>query len=416
MTAELFRASLTTALSLALSSLDPAELVQRALGPWPGGRVSVISAGKAALRMMHGVDLAYAGHSYDALSVAPSYERSRAPPPSAAQGASRSIYFAAHPTPDEQSLAAGADALKRAEALGGGDQLIALVSGGASSLLATLPPGLTLARKQMAVRALLERGAPIADVNTVRRHLSPIKGGGLAQAAAPARVTCLLLSDVVSGRLCDVASGPAVADPTTLDDARACIARWIPEQRSWLEPHLRETLAMGEQPNLEALVLADPATLGRAMASALTERMSLSVTVLPPESLDLDAVVRRRLELARQLEPGQAVVVPCEPTVTLPSIRGSGGRAGRTALEALPDLPSSVFLLCAASDGVDGTSSAAGAVVCGADALRLDSEELNRARIEFDDAVVHRALGTSIVLGPTGTNLTDVHVVARPAG
>ncbi len=326
------------------------------------------------------------------------------------------VRAAAHPIPDRRSVAAADEALRRAARLEARDLLVALISGGASALLAAPPAGTSLDEKQAIVAALLEQGAPIRDVNLVRRHLSRVKGGLLARAAAPARVLTLLVSDVIGGYPHDVGSGLTVPDPTTVAEARAVL------QRAGLAVPggLGESLKPGE-PGMRtrARVLADPPALARAVAEELARRGLLAVADAPDDG-DARAVVERRLARAATLAPGEAAVIACEPTLALPPSpkeRGSGGRAGWVALAALRRLPRDVALLCAASDGVDGTSGAGGALVTGADADRIDPAAIDDALAGFDDAVVHRALGTHLPGGPTGHNLSDLHVVARlPSG
>ncbi len=132
-----------------------------------------------------------------------------------------------------------------------------------------------------------------------------------------------------------------------------------------------------------------------------------------PEEGDAPALADCRVARALALGPGEAAVIACEPTVRLPSERGRGGRAGWVALSAMDWLPEGVALLCAASDGVDGSSGAAGALVTRSDAERAGRGTIEAALAAFDDATVHEALGTHLPGGPTGHNLTDVHVVAR---
>ncbi|WP_437300013.1 DUF4147 domain-containing protein [Sorangium sp. So ce426] len=404
-----------------LSELDPARLVERALDAEAGahrGRVFVIAAGKAAPGMAQGALRRWGDRIAGGLVI------TVAAPALAARGETASladpeeaalcplrVMRAAHPIPDARSVDAAEAALAIAAALGPEDLLIALLSGGASALLAAPPPGVSLADKQAVVAELLEAGAPIQDVNLVRRHLSRIKGGRLA-AAAPARVLTLLMSDVVGGLPHDVGSGPTVPDPTRVDEALAALDRWAP-RFARLAPAFSESLKPADARRLEARVLADPDELAERVAAALADRAGLRATAAPAEDGDARAIVERRLALARTLAPGEAAVIPCEPTLALSAHRGAGGRAGWIALAALRGLPPDVALLCAASDGVDGSSGAAGAAVARAAAAAMDERTIDSALARFDDAVVHRALGTRVETGPTGHNLTDLHIVAR---
>ncbi|MGK4005537.1 glycerate kinase [Sorangium sp. So ce1036] len=416
------RAALVAAFCAGLDDLDPAGLVERALAAEAGarrGRVCVIAAGKASLGMASGALRCWGDRITGglAVTVAPPTRPGRASPPDPAEAAEDAlrplrVMRAAHPIPDARSVDAATAALTAAAALGPDDLLLALISGGASALLAAPPPGVALADKQALVAALLEGGAPIQEVNLVRRHFSRIKGGRLAAAAAPARVLTLLVSDVVGGLPHDISSGPTVPDPTCVEEALAALDRWAP-RLARLAPAFSESLKPAEAPPQEARVLADPGLLAERVAAALAARTGLRAVAAPAEEGEARAIVERRLARARALAPGEAVVIPCEPTLALPPRRGAGGRAGWIALAALRDLPPDVALLCAASDGADGSSGAAGAVVASANADAIDADAIEAALARFDDAPVHRALGTRVETGATGHNLTDVHVIAR---
>ncbi|WP_437593268.1 DUF4147 domain-containing protein [Sorangium sp. So ce1000] len=416
------RAALVSAFRAGLAELDPAGLVERALDAEAGargGRVFVIAAGKAAPGMARGAlrrwgDRIAGGLVISVAAPAPAARDEKTSPTDPEEAALRPLRLmrAAHPIPDARSVDAAEAALAVAAALGPDDLLVALLSGGASALLAAPPPGVSLADKQAVVAALLEAGAPIQDVNLVRRHLSRIKGGRLAAAAAPARVLTLLMSDVVGGLPHDVGSGPTVPDPTRVEEALAALDRWAP-RFARLAPAFSESLKPADARRVDARLLADPDKLAERVAVALADRTGLRAAAAPAEDGDARTIVERRLALARTLAPGEAAVIPCEPTLALPSERGAGGRAGWIALAALRGLPPDVALLCAASDGVDGSSGAAGAAVARAAAAAMDDSTIDAALARFDDAVVHRALGTRVETGATGHNLTDLHIVAR---
>ncbi|MEP7125539.1 MAG: DUF4147 domain-containing protein [Byssovorax sp.] len=402
----------------ALASLDPARLVHDALPPLPPrrARVVVIAAGKAAAAMAQGALARWPDRVDRVLVVGPDPISTWADPRVRALAA-------AHPIPDERSVVAAEAALALAGELGAGDLLVALISGGASALLASPAAGVSLAEKQRLVATLLDGGAPIREVNLVRRHLSRVKGGRLALAAIPARVLSLILSDVIGGELHDIGSGPTVPDPTTIDDARAVLRRRAPDLADAviLDESLKADTpvaileAAAEVPaaaRLRARILLDPASL----AAATRERLTLAgfqATIEGPDEGDAAAVVERRLRRAAALAPGEAVVIACEPTLHLPAQRGQGGRAGWIALAAMRRLPDDVALLCAASDGVDGSSGAGGAGVARASAAGVTDADIDAALVGFDDARVHRALGTHLAGGPTGHNLADLHVLAR---
>jgi hydroxypyruvate reductase len=402
----------------ALASLDPARLVHDALPPLPPrrSRVVVIAAGKAAAAMARGALSRWPDRVDRVLVVGPD-------PIAAFTDPRVRTLAASHPIPDERSVIAAEAALALAADLGAGDLLVALISGGASSLLASPAAGLSLAEKRAIVATLLDRGAPIREVNLVRRHLSRVKGGRLARAAIPARVLSLIFSDVIGGEAHDIGSGPTVPDPTTIDDARAVLRRHAPElaDAAFLDESLKPdtpVTILESAPDvpatarLRARILVDPSSLAAAMRDRL-ELAGFSASVEGPDEGDAAAVVDRRIARAATLAPGEAVVIACEPTVQLPAVRGSGGRAGWVALAAMRRLPEGVALLCAASDGVDGSSGAAGAGVIRESAAAIANDAIDQALATFDDAKIHRALGTHLQGGPTGHNLADLHVLAR---
>jgi glycerate 2-kinase len=394
--------ALVAALRASLAALDPAKLVHDALPPSPpeSGRVIVIAVGKASLAMARGALARWPDRLESVLTIGPTEE-------TIADGRVTTIR-APHPIPDARSVAAADEALARAKALGHGDLLLALISGGASALMAAPAEGVDLAEKQAIVATLLDRGVPIRDVNVVRRHLSRIKGGRLARAATPATTRTLIVSDVIGGAPHDIGSGPTVADPTTIEDARAVLAH----AGLTAPPAIAESWKPASDARAAAWIICDPPMLGRTIAADLVLR-GVRASVAEPEEGDAAAIVERRVARTRTLAPGEALVIPCEPTLALPSEHGRGGRAGWIALAATRRLPDDVVLLCAASDGVDGSSGAAGAVVSRDDASKLDAHAIDAAITTFDDASAHRAMGTHVGGGPTGHNLTDVHVIAR---
>jgi hydroxypyruvate reductase len=217
---------------------------------------------------------------------------------------------------------------------------------------------------------------------------------------------------VIDGAPHDIASGPTVSDPTTLAEAREALSQWIPDRVASIAPHMTESLKAGPgSPRLRAREIAGPSGLSHAIGRHLGD-CGYRVFIDPPETGDVASTAARRIARAASLAPGDAVIVASEPTISLPRDRGRGGRAGRVALLALRELPSDVGLLCAASDGADGSSEHAGAVVFRSSQAATSDTLLDRALAAFDDASAHEAMGTSFDL-PAGNNLTDVHVIAR---
>ena len=406
----------TTIAREAIASIDLAARVKDALAPLPPPRakVVVVAIGKAAPVMARAAIDRWATRIDRALVVTTDGTDASmlagAPVPV-------DVRQAAHPLPDERSVAAAEEALRlvRGEAK---DLCLALVSGGASSLVCAPSPGLSLETKRGIVRAMLDSGAPITEVNLLRRHLSRIKGGGLARAALPGRTLALVVSDVlvdrggqvVVGEASDVGSGPASADPTSLDDARAALRRRAPDLAQRVDAAFVTNLSARSAiaRRAQTRVVATPLDLVAA-ASSVARRLGFEVEVVPPSLDRADDLAARWVERARVLDRGHALVAVAEPSVVVPANAGKGGRAGRLALRAWSlGLPDDVALACVASDGVDGSSDAAGAVVSG-----RSPEGADAALDAFDDAPFLATHGASIASAPSGKNLLDLHLIVR---
>ncbi len=400
------RSAMEAAWRKALRDVDPTSLVREHLRLLaPAGPTTVIAVGKAAPAMALGAYQAVA-RPVDGLVVTTDGTPIEDLP------ADARVLFASHPVPDARSMHAADAALRLARSSQHGT-LVVLVSGGASALLCA-PNRLSLSQKRHVTDQMLRSGAGIRAFNTVRRHLSGVKGGGLA-AACPTRVHCAFISDVVGGAPHDVGSGPAVPDPTTVQEARDIARTHLDEDVAALcEPAFRETL----KPTVDVLarvtsaMLASPQDLARALSSRLREQ-GWDVSdggLLEASAEGLSEVLVRR---AQALAPGQGWVVACEPTLHVPEGSGRGGRAGWVALHALRSLPEDVALWAAASDGVDGVGGTGGACVSGVQKHSFEPGSVDAVLARCDDAAVHTAIGTALPGKPTGSNLTDVYAVMR---
>jgi len=400
------RAAFETAWWEALRDVDPTRLVREHVRQLaPRGLATVIAVGKAAPAMALGAFQALARPPH-ALVITTNGTCFEGLPTEAR------VVFASHPVPDARSIAAADAALHLARTSKDGTLLV-LVSGGASSLLCA-PIGMSLEQKQKVTDQLLRSGASIRECNTVRRHISGVKGGGLA-VACPTRVHCAVISDVVGGAAHDVGSGPAVVDPTTVQDARDVVRQHLDEGLSKLcESAFRESLKPTEDvlARVSSAMLASPEDLAHALSSRLRAQgwdvCDGNMIEATAERLS-EALVRH----ARALVPGQGWVVACEPTLHVPEGAGRGGRTGWVALHALRSLPEDVTLWAAASDGVDGNGATGGACVTGEQKHRIDPVSVDACLFRRDDVAVHTVLGTSLHGRPTGSNLTDVYAVLR---
>jgi hydroxypyruvate reductase len=305
--------------------------------------------------------------------------------------------------------------------------VLALMSGGASALMALPAPGLTLADKQAVNRALLACGATISEMNCVRKHLSAIKGGRLAAAAAPARVLTLAISDVPGDDPAVIGSGPTVPDPTSFADARALIARYEisppPAVVARLAQDDDETPKPGSLHNAELHLIATPA-MALAAAAATARSLGLAPLILGDalegESREMGVVMAG---IARSVAThGQPLAAPAlllsggETTVSIG--KGPAGRGGRNTefllslAIALAGAPG-IWAIAGDTDGIDGTEDAAGAIVTPDTLARARAAGLNPREVlaGHDSYGLFAAINDLIRTGPTLTNVNDVRAI-----
>ena len=334
------------------------------------------------------------------------------------------IVEAGHPSPDAESLAAGARLLELASSLRRGEGLYCLISGGGSALAAAPLPGIGLEQKRRAAAYLMRRGAGIHEINCVRKHLSALKGGRLAEAAHPAAVTTFLISDVPGDDIADIASGPTVPDPTTQADALAILERFG-------YPRIGELQAVLGNPAFESPKPADPAFAGdrvHLIASARTA-LDAAARVLEAEGYrvvqlgddlteEASALGRAHARLAKKcLAAGTrtALVSGGETHVVLGDGAGRGGRnleylAGLAAeLDASPG----IFALAADTDGIDGHGDHAGAIVTPQTPVRggAGGFSISEALATHDTYRFFDACGALLRTGPTRTNVNDFRLI-----
>jgi len=412
------RAFLVGLFRAAIDAASPAKTLARFLPPPPKGRTIVIGAGKAASSMAAAVEAAWPwpleglvvtryGHGAPTRRI--------------------EVVEAAHPVPDAAGEKAALRILERVKGVSPDDLVLCLISGGGSALLAAPAPGLTLGDKRAINRALLMSGADIAEVNCVRKHLSAIKGGRLALAAAPARVVSLIVSDVPGDDLATIASGPTVPDPTTSAEALAVLRRYRIDAPARVVARLESAASETPKPGdprfarvSNALIAAPLASLRAAAEAARAAGVAPFILgdAIEGEAREVGkALAGIALSAARHGEPARA---PCallsggETTVTV-SGKGRGGRNGEFLLGltiALNGAPG-IFALAGDTDGIDGGEDNAGAYVAPDTLKRAAALGLKpRERLADNDSYAFfQALGDLVVTGPTRTNVNDFRAI-----
>ncbi|MBI2164646.1 MAG: glycerate kinase, partial [candidate division NC10 bacterium] len=343
------------------------------------------------------------------------------------------IHEAGHPVPDEAGVAGTQAILDHVRGLGPKDLVLVLISGGGSALTPAPADGISLSEKQALTKSLLACGADIREINTLRKHISRVKGGQLARAAQPARVVALILSDIVGDPLDAIASGPTVPDPTTFADALRILDKYrirgeIPATvRARLEAGARGEVPETPKPEDPLFARVHNLIVGsniQALEAARSEACALGLTpMILSSSIEGETreIARMHAALAREIRTSGNPVTPpaClisggETTVTLRGT-GKGGRNQEFVLAAALDiagLPDTV-ILSAGTDGTDGPTDAAGAIADGETCARALAMGLNpRAALDGNDAYpFFEKLGDLILTGPTNTNVMDVRLV-----
>lgn len=400
----------------AVAAADPMQSLAAHLPPRPRGRVVVIGAGKASARMAEAVEAEW-GPCEGLVITRYGYARP-------CRGIE--IVEAAHPVPDAAGLAATARMLRLVEGLGEGDMVIALISGGASALLVQPAGAMTLAEKQAVNAALLASGAPIGQMNVLRKHLSQVKGGQLAAAAYPARMLALLVSDVPGDDPGMIGSGPTVGEASTPAEALAIVARYgidLPASAAAVLSGPTGVVAPGDPrlSRVENVICAAPAQ-SLAAAAEMARGAGLRVEVLGD---DLEGEARevarehaaRALALQGQLTAGDVPVLLLsggELTVTRRG-DGSGGPNAEYALALALALggAAGIHAIACDTDGVDGAAEVAGAVIGPRtlDRARAAGVEAESALARNDAHGFFGAIGGQVVTGPTLTNVNDFRAI-----
>lgn len=416
-----------------LAAADAGEAIRRS---WAGAtrdvspssfeRIFLIAAGKAACTMAAAVH-SRLRNKINGTIVLTKYGHASGAPPGC------DVFQAAHPVPDEAGRSAASAIEELLRTLNRRDLLIVALSGGASALLADPVPDISLAEYRRTTDLLLRAGANIRELNTVRKHLSTLKGGQTAALAYPATVLSLILSDVIGDPLDVIASGPTAPDPATFRDAVAVLQRFnlIDRVPQTVRLRLQEGAAgrIAETPKPGDLVFAAVknvvvgsnriALQAAARASrSLGYKTAILSSTFSGEARELGAahaaILREVITADRPVPRPACILSGGEPTVTVRG-DGKGGRAqefalsAAIALEGIPD----ALILSAGTDGTDGPTDAAGAIATGETVtasakLGLDARDYLARNASYD---FFSALGGLVKTGPTGTNVMDVNIM-----
>ena len=410
------KAFLTRLFDTAVSAADPMRCVPAALPEKPAGRVVVIGAGKASARMAEAVESAW-GRCEGLVITRDGYQRPT-------QGIE--IVEASHPVPDDRGLHATRRLLDLLESLDADAFVLALVSGGGSALLVQPAGAITLAEKQAVNEALLASGAPIDQMNAVRKHLSRVKGGQLAAAAFPARMLALMISDVPGDDPADIASGPTVGDAASPAEALAILQQWsivVPGSVSAALNQQSGVLRPGDErlSRVDNRVIAAPSQ-SLSAAAELARGAGCDVRLLG-DAIEGEArelardQARRALDIRRGMQAGDPPVLllsggECTVTRTGDGIGGPNAEFSLALALTLDGAPG-IWALAADTDGVDGAADVAGALI--------DPTTLQRARAAGLEPAAELAnnnshgfferLGDQLVTGPTLTNVNDFRAI-----
>jgi glycerate 2-kinase len=405
----------------AVKSAAAETVVPPHLPPPPAGRTVVVGAGKAAAAMARAVDVHWPADRPLSGLVVTRYGQGVGPL------ARIEVVEASHPVPDAAGQAAAARILDLVHGLGANDLALCLISGGGSSLLSLPAPGIALADKQEVNRALLRSGASIHEINCVRKHLSAIKAGRLAAAAAPAEVISLIISDVPGDDPSVIASGPTVPDATTLADARAVLKRYGIDPPPAVVARLADPKA--ETPKPGDPVFARTATRIIATPQASLEAAALIARdagfepLILGDSIEGEAAevgrvmggIARQVALRHQPAPPPCVLISGGETTVTVRGRGRGGRNVEFLLALVVELNGlpNVYALAGDTDGVDGAEEVAGAIVAPDTLARAGALGISaKARLADNDGHgFFEALGDQLITGPTLTNVNDFRAI-----
>ncbi|WP_425475923.1 glycerate kinase type-2 family protein [Mesorhizobium yinganensis] len=410
---------LTSIFKAAVAAADPELTIRKHLPKKPKGRVVVIGAGKGSAQMAAAFERAWDGPLTGVVVTRYGY---------ATKCKRIEIFEAAHPVPDEAGLAASKRLLSAVSGLTEDDLVVALVSGGGSALLPSPPAGLSLTDEIAVNEALLASGAPISAMNTVRKHVSTIKGGKLAAAAYPARVVSLVVSDIPGDNPALVASGPTVPEAATRADALRIVETYRMKLPEAVLAHLASEAADAPRPDdprfraNEVHVIASAAVSLDAAAEE-ARRLGMEAVILS-DSIEGEArdVGSMHAAIAREVAlRGRPFARPIlmlsggETTVTLRCKGGKGGRNSEFLLSFAIGVDGfeGIHALAADTDGIDGSENNAGAFADGFSVARMRAAGVDaKAVLAGNNAwTAFNAANDLFVPGPTGTNVNDLRAI-----
>ncbi len=400
----------------AVDAVLPKHCVPDFLPPPPLGRTLVVGAGKAAAAMALEVEKLWPADAPLSGLVVTRYEHGVGPL------ARIEVVEAGHPVPDEAGQAAAARMLHMVQGLTPDDLVLCLMSGGASSLLSLPADGIDLPAKQAINRALLRSGAAIGEMNTVRKHLSAIKGGRLAEAASPAQLLTLMISDVPGDDPSVIGSGPTVPDSSTLAQASAVLERFNIAVPASVAARLQDPSSETPKPDHPAFAHTRAVLVATPMAALDAAAAVARAAGVTPIMLG-DEIEGESVEVARDMARMAAAQAGPKPYVlisggeTTVTVRGKG-RGGRNAefllgLAVALNGMEGVHAIACDTDGIDGTEKNAGAVLAPDTLLRAQALGLDAAAYlqDNDGYSFFEALDDLVITGPTRTNVNDFRAI-----
>ncbi|CAN7182509.1 glycerate kinase type-2 family protein [Mesorhizobium caraganae] len=402
----------------AVAAADPERTIRDHLPAKPRGRTIVIGAGKGSAQMAAAFEKVWDGPIEGLVVTRYGY---------GAKCERIEIIEAAHPVPDAAGLEASRRLLEKVQGLTSDDLVVALISGGGSALLPSPAAGLTLADEIAVNEALLASGAPIAAMNTIRKHVSTIKGGRLAAAAWPAKVVSLVVSDIPGDNPALVASGPTVPDTGSREDALASIAAYGMKLPDAVMEHINSTKADAPSPGDERFAgnevhLIASAGVSLEAAAAEARRQGIEAVILS-DSIEGEArevggvhaaIAREVATRNRPFSKPVLILSGGETTVTLRA-KGKGGRNSEFLLAFAIGISGAdnIHALAADTDGIDGSEDNAGAFADGSTVARMRSAAVDaKAMLAGNNAwTAFNAVDDLFVPGPTGTNVNDLRAI-----